>query len=322
MTTSVINLGQLNEVVLRDVWSTEDSDFTPWLADENNIGLLSSAIGIDLEVEAQEKHVGPYRADILCKDTASGSWVLIENQLEPTDHIHLGQLMTYAAGLNAVTVVWISSKFTDGHRAAMDWPNEITPEEFRFFGIELELWRIGNSDPAPKFNVVSRPNDWTGRSRFTPDISPTSQLQLEYWTALREVMVESGGTVSPTTPRPSSWQNFSIGRTNFALRAAIGVRDGWIAIRLVLLGDEAKQHYGLLFQDREEIEEQAGEKFEWRELPDNKESQINLQAKRNPAARDTWPEQHQWLLKNLNLFHDHFSERIKNLSADDFIPEN
>lgn len=113
-------LGRLEKVELREVWKTEASDFTPWLAQEQNIELLGETIGIDLEVEAQEKNVGPFRADILCKDTLTDNWVLIENQLERTDHTHLGQLLTYAAGLNAVTIVWIAERFTDEHRATLD----------------------------------------------------------------------------------------------------------------------------------------------------------------------------------------------------------
>ena len=155
------NLGRLEKIELRDIWRTEDQDFTPWLAQDNNISLLGDILGLDLEVEAQEKDVGPFRADILCKDTLNDSWVLIENQLERTDHKHLGQLITYAAGLKAVTIVWIAESFTDEHRAALDWLNSITDGDFRFFALEVELWRIGDSPAAPKFNVVSKPNAWT-----------------------------------------------------------------------------------------------------------------------------------------------------------------
>ena len=104
-------LGRLEKIELRDIWKTEASDFTPWLAKEDNLHLLGDTIGIDMELEAQEKDVGPFRADILCKDTADNSWVLIENQLELTDHTHLGQILTYAAGLNAVSIVWISKVY-------------------------------------------------------------------------------------------------------------------------------------------------------------------------------------------------------------------
>ncbi len=157
-----MNLGRLEKITdLRDVWKTEAQDFTPWLATEGNLALLGDTVGLDLECEAVEKDVGPFRADILCRETGSNSLVLIENQVERTDHIHLGQLLTYAAGLNTVTIVWIAKRFTDEHRAAFDWLNEITGDEISFFGLEIELWRIGDSPIAPKFNVVSKPNEWT-----------------------------------------------------------------------------------------------------------------------------------------------------------------
>ena len=135
-------LGRLKSVALRDAWLGEATDFTPWLAQPDNMALLSEAIGIELEVDSQETNVGPFRADILCRDTINGHYVLIENQLERTDHTHLGQLLTYAAGLEAVTIVWIASRFTDEHRAALDWLNNATTSGFNFFGLEIELWLI------------------------------------------------------------------------------------------------------------------------------------------------------------------------------------
>ena len=156
---STNSLGRLQRVQLREAWESESGDFTPWLAQSENLSLLGEAIGLNLELEAQEKGVGLFRADLFCKDTASDSWVLIENQLERTDHSHLGQLLTYAAGLSAVTIVWIAERFTEEHRAALDWLNEKTGEGINFFGLEVELWRIGNSPLAPKFNVVCKPNE-------------------------------------------------------------------------------------------------------------------------------------------------------------------
>ena len=143
-------LGRLHRVDLRDIWATEAQDFTPWLAQEENLKVLADTLNMELELEAQEKNVGPFRADILCKNTDDDSWVLIENQMGRTDTIHLGQLLTYAAGLQAVTIVWVAANFTEEHRAALDWLNDITDENFRFFGLEVELWRIGESPAAPK----------------------------------------------------------------------------------------------------------------------------------------------------------------------------
>lgn len=131
-------LGRLTRVNLRQAWGNEASDFTTWLALEENLKLLGETVGIELELEAQEAEVGPFRADLLCKNTADDSWVLIENQLERTDHLHLGQLLTYAAGLEAVTIIWVAERFTEEHRAALDWLNQITGEKFAFIGLEKE----------------------------------------------------------------------------------------------------------------------------------------------------------------------------------------
>lgn len=147
-------LGRLTRVELREIWTAEASGFTPWLARPENLEILGETLGMDLELEAQERPVGPFRADILCKDVGTDQWVLIETQLERTDHLHLGQLLTYAAGLQAVTIVWVAAGFTEEHRATLDWLNKITDESFQFFGLEVELWRIGDSPAAPKFETL------------------------------------------------------------------------------------------------------------------------------------------------------------------------
>ena len=125
-----MNLGRLKRIDdLREVWKTEAQDFTPWLAKEENLTLLGETLNLELELEAVEKDVGPFRADILCRDIDDDSLVLVENQVERTDHRHLGQILTYAAGLNTVTIVWVAKSFTDEHRAALDWLNEIKAKQ-------------------------------------------------------------------------------------------------------------------------------------------------------------------------------------------------
>jgi hypothetical protein len=192
----------MERVDLRAIWTSESGDFTPWLAKEENLRLLGEAIGMELECEAQEKDVGPFRADILCKETNSDHWVLIENQLERTDHTHLGQLLTYAAGLKAVTIVWIANTFTEEHRAALDWLNEITDERFSFFGLEIELWRIENSPVAPKLNIVCKPNDWSKQATQAAEgeLSETSQLYREYWQAFKEYLEETKSPIGMRKP--------------------------------------------------------------------------------------------------------------------------
>src|SRR4029077_1332791 len=177
-----------------------------------NLAILADTLGLELELEAQERPVGPFRADILCKDVATDRWVLIENQLERTDHSHLGQLLTYASGLEAVTIVWIAARFTEEHRSTLDWLNKITDESFRFFGLEVELWRIGTSAAAPKFNLVSKPNEWShsvaqaARAIDEAELSETRVMQRAYWAAFDKILAASRGPVTGgKKPQPQSW---------------------------------------------------------------------------------------------------------------------
>jgi len=158
---SAQELGRIETVQVREIWKDEARDFTPWLAQAGNLALLGDAVGMDLELEGVEKAVGPFSADILCRNARDDRWVLIENQLECTDHTHLGQIITYAAGLDAPTTIWASTGFREEHRAALDWLNQATDETTHFFGVEVSLVRIAGSVPAPIFDVVAKPNDWS-----------------------------------------------------------------------------------------------------------------------------------------------------------------
>lgn len=181
------NLARLEPVPLREAWASEAGDFTPWLASPDSLKLLGEAVGLDLELETQEHAVDQYRADIVCRELENNQRVVIENQIEETDHKHLGQILTYAAGVDARIMVWVAQKFTDAHRAAIDWLNERANGSAGFFGVEIELYRIGNSPPAPRFNVVSKPNDWANQVKQSVDEgarSETKETRLRYWTAM------------------------------------------------------------------------------------------------------------------------------------------
>lgn len=330
MTSTGEPMGRLERVDLREAWGTEDGDFTPWLAHEENITLLGDAIGVDLEVEAREMRVGLFRADIVCLDTASldNHWVLIENQLNRTDHTHLGQLMTYAAGLDAVTIIWIAREFTDEHSAALDWLNKITDADIRFFGIEVELWRIGDSPPAPKFNIVSKPNDWTKsaskeKHKLASDYSDTQLLQLEYWGALQELMQQRQGNVNPRRPRAQHWMTFSLGIDNsqFVLLANFSVRKNLVTAGLQIQGNDHEALFALLHEDSEEIEQELDMSLTWDERPTAKYCIVDTALQSDEIKnRDNWPELLNWMYEKLEALHRVFAPRIKTLDASDYIP--
>ena len=315
-------LGRLARVDLRDIWTTEADDFTPWLAQEENLVVLGETLGINLEFEAQEKYVGPFRADILCKDTATSGWVLIENQLESTDHTHLGQLLTYASGLEAVTIVWIAARFVDEHRSTLDWLNRITSDEFRFFGLEVELWRIGDSLAAPKFNIVSKPNDWSrsvaraARTIDDSELTDTKLMQRDYWKALLTALENANGAVSGNRkPQPQSWMTFPIGRTKFSLATSMSTRDQVIRAEVYIGGANAKQFFALLYEQKDAVEQELGFLLEWKESRQDCRILVCLRDV-DPTKESDWQQQHCWLVENLNKLHRVFASRIRSLSLD------
>lgn len=293
-------LGKLERVELRDVWLHEAYNFTPWLARSGNLAILSKELGLDLELVGQEVAVGPYAADIVCKDSFDGTHVLIENQLEKTDHSHLGQILTYASALEARAVAWIAARFTDEHRAAIDWLNQITHDEWQFFGLEIELWRIGNSPPAPKFNIICRPNDWSRAVRDeaakAETASPTQAFQLKFWSAFRDYLMAKG--LRAPKPSAQSWQSFRVGRTGFSIEAVIKRSEQQMMVRLYIICDDLppKAVFRYLLARRDSIEKSLEMSLEWHELPDKKGSVIyvvkHASGLENEAA---WPQLHAWL---------------------------
>ena len=326
-----MNLGRLEKITdLRDVWKTEAQDFTPWLAGEENLALLGETINLDLELEAVEKDVGPFRADILCRETDGNSLVLVENQVERTDHTHLGQLLTYAAGLKTVTIVWIAKRFTDEHRAALDWLNEITGEEVNFFGLEIELWRIGQSNIAPKFNVVSKPNEWTkgkgGSSAVLKDteLTPTKILQFDFWKSFRDYVLENSTLLRPRKANPQHWLNFGIGTSKAHVSALLNTQNKLISVSLKIRGgDDRIAIFNLLKEDKEAIEQELGSSLLWEEKPEMKSSTILVHnTEMDPNKRNTWEEQQQWLLEQLEKFREIFGSRIRKMDVGDWQPED
>jgi hypothetical protein len=184
-----IVFGRLTDLVPREAWRHEALSFTPWLAE--NMEQLSDAIGIPLELTGTEMPVENFAADILARNTDDGTAVLIENQLEQTDHTHLGQIMTYLAGLEAQTVIWIAPKFREPHLQAIRWLNEHTAEDFGFFAVKLRVVRIGDSPYAPIFEVEAKPSGWQKQlSRKRREVengtSDESELRSAFWSRYLE----------------------------------------------------------------------------------------------------------------------------------------
>jgi hypothetical protein len=296
-------LSKLERVPLREAWKHEAGDFTPWLAEAANLDALAQALGLsELEAVATEHSVGDFKLDILCTD--GDQQVVIENQLAETDHKHLGQILAYAAGVDARKVIWVAESFRPEHVAALQFLNDNTTDDLSFFGVQIELWRIGDSLLAPKFEVVVKPNDWAraGReqARAAASASPTKQLQLKFWMALIERLARDAPQIRPQKPRPQHWLNNSIGRSGFGLNITANTRDERLGVELWMPGPQAKQHFAHLSSQKQAIESALGFPLDWQGLPDAMACRI---AAWYPDAsiedESRWDEYLTWLTQRL-----------------------
>lgn len=207
------SLGRLARVEVREVWKHEAHDFTPWLLEHADV--LGDALGLEIELENAEHPVGGFSLDLIGRDLGTGARIIVENQLEGTDHVHLGQVVTYAAGTDAAVVVWVATEFREEHRQAIDWLNEHTDDGIQLFGVQLGVVRIGDSPRAPLLEVVAQPNDWqrTVRSELArSEISERGQMYQKFWAAyLQEARTrhpEWPGIIT-RQPQPANWMGFS-----------------------------------------------------------------------------------------------------------------
>lgn len=217
-----------------------------------------------------------------------------------------------------MTIIWIARRIRDQHRATLDWLNDVTEEGIDFFGIEIELWQIGDSPVAPKFNLTSKPNDWSKTVSQTTkqdgELTETKKLQLEYWTTLFEYLEEQDSRVRPRTPKARHWANFAVGRTGCHLTARVNTRDNLVAVELGLK-KQADSLLQLLQQDQEAIENEIGVDLDWLPKPDKKRCLIQHEWSADPTNRDDWPRQHSRMADLLDTFHRAFSPRLRELDA-------
>ncbi len=279
--SSDFGLGRLDPVDPLDVWALEERDFTPWLLDNGDV--LAAALEIDLELVEREHRVGPFELDLLGRDLTHDAPLIVENQLTPTDHGHLGQLLTYAGGTDAATVVWIAREFREQHRQALDWLNERTDERTRFFGVEIHVVRIGTSAPAPNFKVVSAPNDWQKYARkaggATSSQTPRQAMYAQFWSRL----IERVAAERPAwTHRKSleghtqNWVDFpsAFRPAYYAISFARGGRlrhELYISLATPEASDEL---YERLYAQREAIEQRYGRPLAWEPLPGKGASRV------------------------------------------------
>jgi len=308
-----MQLAKIEKVDIREIWKHEASDFTNWLAKKENLDLLSEEIGVDISLIQTEASVGKFNVDILAEEENTGRKIIIENQLETTDHDHLGKIITYASGYDAEIIIWIVKNVRDEHKQAVDWLNEHTDDKINFFAIQMELWRIVDSPCAPKFQIIAKPNDWakaikkvTGASS---ELSDTKMTQLEFWTKFKEYVRDQNGKIRLRKPYPQHWYDISFGFSTAHISLTVNSQTNQMGCEIYIL--DSKQLFHCLNENKEEIEEKLGFKLQWEELPSKKASRIKLLEDADLSNTEYWETIHQWLLANTLKFQNIFSSYIK-----------
>jgi hypothetical protein len=306
-------LGKLKRVNLRTIWPNEAHHFTPWLA--GNIDALGEALGLDLELTGREAGVGEFSLDLLAIDLGTNDVVIIENQFGSTDHGHLGQLLTYAAGFDAGAIIWVAENFRDEHREALDWINQRTDSETRVFGVVIEALQIDDSLPAYQFRPVVFPNEWTKERRSS--VSPPSSRALKYrefFQRMIDVLREEHRFTNARVGQPQNWYSFSSGFRGFLYGASFAQGDRMRVELYIDTGDGETNEvfFDWMYESRAELEAQFGEEIEWERLDNRRASRIAIYKPGSiESESDSLDELNEWAINRLLKFKEVMSPRLQ-----------
>ena len=258
------HLGKLEKVELRDVWAHEARDFSSWMFKQENLDQLGTAVGIDIDPIGTESNIGRFRIDILAQQPRTGHKIIIENQLENTNHDHLGKVITYAAGLDAKYLIWVVKDVLPEHLKAIEWLNEHLDNEIYCFLVKIEVWKIGDSQAAPRFEVVSAKNDWAVSLKRTADdseLTPAQVGQLEFWTYLQGYIQNKDSNIKLQTPRPRRYYNISIGSALANIVLVLSPQKNTFACNFYISND--KQFLAFLKGHESTIRDALGPDMDW-----------------------------------------------------------
>lgn len=313
------NFQNLESQDVRTYWEHEAHEFIPWLASEiqsEDPSHLEDVLEIDLEVIEVEKRVGKYSVDILAHVESDGRTVVIENQLGASDHDHLGKAIAYAAGVDADIIVWIAPRFNTEHGDAIQWLNDNSREGIDLFAIRLEVWTIGDSKPAVRFNPVKQPSEWKERARRTEnELSDREERREAFWTAFRDRIEEEQTPLQVRKPSSRLFYSNPIGKAGFHLSFVFNTTEDERYITLIIESDE--DAYRQLKAEREQIEDEIGAPLDWIDPEEtrggNMRSQIQLRTDGSLDDQDTWDDHLDWFMTYGERFHDVFYDRLQRL---------
>jgi hypothetical protein len=315
----MVDLGAIERVDLRNVWPREAQDFTPWLAE--NLDKLGEALGLDLEFQEREAPVGPFFLDVLAHDRSSDRPVIIENQLEATNHGHLGQLLTYAAGYDAGVIIWLTGDFQDEHRATLDWLNQRTSEDTQFFGVVVEAWKIDESRPAPHFRIAVAPNSWSKNTAKEKSIVDTGVSVLgerfhAFFQPIVDTIREQHKFTNRTQAGTRSWCGFSSGFSGIGFTPAFALK-GKARVEVYIdrgNHDVNKQVFDGLESYKENIETELGDALVWDRLGHRRACRISVVRDGSIGdAPETLEELQDWMVEQLLAFKRVFGPHLAEL---------
>jgi len=292
METSEI-IQKINKVALRELWKKEDKDFTKWL--EEHIDYLNDVLGFNISILSREEKVGPFRVDLYGEDE-NGHKVIIENQLEPTDHSHLGQIITYLTNLEANTAIWITSEPIEEHIKAVAWLNETAPDDISFYIVKLEAIRIGNNPTAaPLFTIVEGPTDIIKEiGKEKKEYAERHHLRKEFWTELLEKAKLKTKLHANVSPCIYTWVGAGAGHAGIGYNYVIANNAANTEVYLDRGKDFPslnKARFDSLFKHKDEIEKIFGDKLSWERLDKKRASRIAFRINNlGLKDKDRWPE--------------------------------
>lgn len=275
-----MNIGKLNEVDIRNLWKHEQYDFSEWLSQSENIKLLDDVLGLTLTDITKEAYVGSYRCDIFAKDESSGIKVIIENQLEASNHDHLGKIITYASGLDAEVIVWIVKQAKEEHRSAIEWLNNNTNSNVNFFLIELHAYTIENSIPAPFFEVIEKPNEFIKNSKMNGEqdnLNKSQSERLEFWNRFNEILIDRGKPFNVRKATTDHWYDVALGTSEAHVSINLVNKDSVVCIDLYI--NDNKELFDSLYLKKDIIECDLGFKPIWDRLDNVTASRIKYNIK-------------------------------------------
>lgn len=275
-----MNIGKFVEVDIRDLWKHEQYDFSEWLSKEENIENLNDILGLTLVDISKEAYVGSYRCDIFAKDETTGTKVIIENQLEASNHDHLGKIITYASGLDAKVVVWIVKQAKEEHRSAIEWLNNNTNNELNFFLIELHAYKIDDSNPAPMFEVIEKPNGFIKNTKAInnqDNLNKSQSERLEFWNKFNEVVEQDGKPFNIRKATTDHWYDVALGTSEAHISINLVNKSSYVVIDVYI--NDNKELFDKLMDKKDIIESELGFKLVWDRLDNGKASRIKYRIK-------------------------------------------